>query len=193
MNNYRPISKLCILPKVFESLISEQLISHLTEHDILSHNQSGFRKQHSTTTATTSSVSHTLIYLWRPATISTSTATNTHPPLPSAPVSHTHTSATLAQYLATFRPFWRLFFPIKRYILTNLATFLKKTLAIVQLEDVSSAAPRVRGLTPGAVSPLSASVLSSERQRNSTFSWPYRSRLVNKSFTKQHFQAPVAY
>ncbi len=36
-----------------------------------------------------------------------------------------HTSATLAQYLATFRPFWRLFFH-NRYILTNLATFLKK-------------------------------------------------------------------
>ncbi len=36
------------------------------------------------------SVSHTLIYLWRPATISTSTATNTQRPLPSAPASHTH-------------------------------------------------------------------------------------------------------
>ncbi len=40
---------------------------------------------------------------------------------------------------------------------------------------------------PPAVSPLSASVLCSERQRIITFSWPYRSRLVNG--TKQ--QTPV--
>ncbi len=39
-----------------------------------------------------------------------------------------HTSATLAQYLATFRPFWRLFFH-NRYILTNLVTLKKKNLS----------------------------------------------------------------
>ncbi len=63
------------------------------------------------------SVSHTLIYLWRAATIST---THCHQ-LPRL----THTSATLAQYLATFRPFCWLF-PHNRYILTNLAIFFKK-------------------------------------------------------------------
>ncbi len=39
-----------------------------------------------------------------------------------------HTSATLAQYLATLRPFWRLF-PHNRYILTNLATSFWKKLS----------------------------------------------------------------
>ncbi len=57
------------------------------------------------------------LYLWRVATIST---TRCHQ-LPHL----THKSATLAQYLATFRPFWKLF-SHNRYILTNLATFLKR-------------------------------------------------------------------
>ncbi len=118
----------------------------------------------STLPQTISSVSHTLIYLWRAATIST-------------PCCHqlphlTHTSVTLALYLVTFRPFWRLF-SLNGYILTNLATFFfLKTLAMVQLEAVSSTVPRAWALTPGAVSPLSASILSSERQRSSAFSWP---------------------
>ncbi len=51
----------------------------------------------STLPQTISSVSHTLIYLWRAATISTA---------------HCHQLPRLTQYLATFRPFWRLFFPI---------------------------------------------------------------------------------
>ncbi len=51
------------------------------------------------------------LYLWRAATIST---TRCHQ-LPHL----THKSVTLAQYLATFRPFWRLF-SHNRYILTNL-------------------------------------------------------------------------
>ncbi len=118
----------------------------------------------STLPQTISSVSHTLIYLWRAATISTARCHQ----LPRL----THTSVTLALYLVTFRPFWRLF-SLNGYILTNLATFFfKKTLAIVQLEDVSSTVPRAWALTPGAVSPLSASILSSERQRSSAFSWP---------------------
>ncbi len=57
------------------------------------------------------------LYLWRVATISTARCHQ----LPHL----THKSATLAQYLATFRPFWRLF-SHNRYILTNLATFLDK-------------------------------------------------------------------
>ncbi len=57
------------------------------------------------------------LYLWRAATISTARCHQ----LPHL----THKSATLAQYLATFRPFWRLF-SHNRYILTNLATFLDK-------------------------------------------------------------------
>ncbi len=107
-------------------------------------------------------------------------------------VSHTH-KRDFSTIFSNFQTLLAAFFPHKKVHTDKPSDFFEKTLAIVQLEDVSSAAPRVRGLTPGAVSPLSASVLSSERQRNSTFSWPYRSRLVNKSFTKQHFQAPVAY
>lgn len=51
LNNYRPISKLPILAKVLESLISAQIKEFLTSNNILSLSQSGFRKQHSTTTA----------------------------------------------------------------------------------------------------------------------------------------------
>lgn len=39
MHNYRLISKLCILSKVYKTLINEQLSSYSTEHNILSHNQ----------------------------------------------------------------------------------------------------------------------------------------------------------
>ncbi len=45
-----------------------------------------------------------------------------------------HTSATLALYLATFRTFWRLLFHIRYILTTNLVTFGKKIpLAIIQL------------------------------------------------------------
>ncbi len=86
------------------------------------------------------------LYLWWAATISTARCHQ----LPHL----THKSATLAQYLATFRPFWRLFSP--QQVHTDKPNdFFEKTLAIIQLEDVSSAVPRALGLTPGAVSPLS--------------------------------------
>ncbi len=51
LDNYRPISKLCILSKLLESFISEQLTQYLHSHKLLSINQSGFRKKHSTITA----------------------------------------------------------------------------------------------------------------------------------------------
>ena len=51
VNNYRPISKLCILAKVFERLVSDQLKEFLDFNNILSPFQSGFRKRHSTVTA----------------------------------------------------------------------------------------------------------------------------------------------
>ncbi len=64
---------------------------------------------------------------------------NIHRPLPSAPASHT--------IFSNFQTLLAAFFPHNRYILTNLATFFEKTLAVVQLEDVSSTAPRARALT----------------------------------------------
>ncbi len=53
-----------------------------------------------------------------------------------------------------------------RYILTTQANLWKKTLAFIHLEDFASTALGC------AVSSLFASALSSEQQRNSTFSWP---------------------
>ena len=51
LNNYRPISKLYVLNKVLESIVSQQLKDFLSTNSILSEFQSGFRKQHSTSAA----------------------------------------------------------------------------------------------------------------------------------------------
>ena len=47
-NNYRPISLLPILGKIFEKLLSEKIYSHLCEDGLLTPNQSGFRPGDST-------------------------------------------------------------------------------------------------------------------------------------------------
>ena len=51
MNNYRPISILSAVTKVFEKLLYEQLYQYLEENSILTKHQSGFRSHHSTLTA----------------------------------------------------------------------------------------------------------------------------------------------
>ena len=51
VNNYRPISVIPIVAKVFERIVYEQLYAYLEEHEILCKNQSGFRAIHSTVTA----------------------------------------------------------------------------------------------------------------------------------------------
>ena len=51
MNNYRPISVISGIAKVFERIIYNQLSSYLSENNILSQYQSGFRSFHSTMTA----------------------------------------------------------------------------------------------------------------------------------------------
>ena len=51
-NNYRPISKLSVLCKILEGLISNQLKEFLSKNCILNDLQSGFRKKHGTVTAT---------------------------------------------------------------------------------------------------------------------------------------------
>lgn len=48
VTNFRPISVLPVVVKVFESLIHEQLCSYLQEHSILNLAQFGFRPGHST-------------------------------------------------------------------------------------------------------------------------------------------------
>ena len=51
MNNYRPISVISAIAKVFERIICNRLSSYLSENNILSQYQSGFRSFHSTMTA----------------------------------------------------------------------------------------------------------------------------------------------
>ena len=51
IDNYRPISVLPILNKVFEKLIHNQLVTFFEKHNVLSNQQFGFRKKHSTSHA----------------------------------------------------------------------------------------------------------------------------------------------
>ena len=48
LTNYRPISVLSILAKVFESLVHQQVYSYFSFNNLLSPDQSGFRPGHST-------------------------------------------------------------------------------------------------------------------------------------------------
>ena len=51
LNNYRPISVISVIAKVFERVIYDQLYNFLTNEDIISNHQSGLRSLHSTVTA----------------------------------------------------------------------------------------------------------------------------------------------
>ena len=51
LNNYQPISVISVIAKVFERIIYDQLYNFLTNEDIISNYQSGFRSLHSTVTA----------------------------------------------------------------------------------------------------------------------------------------------
>lgn len=44
LDNYRPISKLCVLSNILERFICDQVTCYLNAHKVLSSNQSGFRK-----------------------------------------------------------------------------------------------------------------------------------------------------
>ena len=52
LNNYRPISLLPPISKVFEKVVQEQLTEFLNVNKLLYNSQYGFRKAHSTETAT---------------------------------------------------------------------------------------------------------------------------------------------
>ena len=56
VNNYRPISVLPPVSRIRERAIQVQFLAFLTEHDLLSDYQSGFREKHSTVTA--------VVYIW---------------------------------------------------------------------------------------------------------------------------------
>ena len=47
-NNYRPITILSCLNKLFTSVLNDRLTHYLDENEILSENQAGFRKSYST-------------------------------------------------------------------------------------------------------------------------------------------------
>ena len=47
-SNYRPISVLPVISRLFEKLVYDQLYQYMTDNDLLSPNQSGFRRLHST-------------------------------------------------------------------------------------------------------------------------------------------------
>ena len=51
LNNYRPISVISVVAKVFERVVYDQLYACLEEHNIICKYQSGFRAIHSTVTA----------------------------------------------------------------------------------------------------------------------------------------------
>ena len=51
MNNYRLISVISVVAKVFERITYDQVYAYLSEHNIISKSQSGFRSIHSTVTA----------------------------------------------------------------------------------------------------------------------------------------------
>ena len=51
LNNYRPISVISVKAKVFERIVCDQLYNFLSNEDIISSHQSGFRSSHSTLTA----------------------------------------------------------------------------------------------------------------------------------------------
>ena len=50
LNNYRPISVIFVMAKVFERIVCDQLYNFLSDEDIISTHQSGFRSSHSTLT-----------------------------------------------------------------------------------------------------------------------------------------------
>ena len=52
MDNYRPISVISVVAKIFEKLIFEQLYEYLNNNNLITASQSGFRSSlHSTLTA----------------------------------------------------------------------------------------------------------------------------------------------
>ena len=50
LNNYRPISVISVIAKVFERIVYDKLYNVLNNEDIISPHQSGFRSLHSTVT-----------------------------------------------------------------------------------------------------------------------------------------------
>ena len=50
VSNYRPIALTCVCSKIFESILSNELLFYLTKHDLITKHQHAFLKKHSTIT-----------------------------------------------------------------------------------------------------------------------------------------------
>ena len=50
VSNYRPIALTCVCSKIFESILSNELLSYLTKNDLITKHQHAFLKKHSTIT-----------------------------------------------------------------------------------------------------------------------------------------------
>ena len=51
LNNYRPVSNLCLIGKILEKLVLSQVSSYLNSHNLYNTCQSAYRPGHSTETA----------------------------------------------------------------------------------------------------------------------------------------------
>ena len=50
VSNYHPIALTCVCSKIFESILSNELLFYLTKHDLITKHQHAFLKKHSTIT-----------------------------------------------------------------------------------------------------------------------------------------------
>ena len=60
MNNYRPVSLLNSISKIFEKVVFEQLYKYFQDHKLFFNSQYGFRKLHSTQYAELELIDHTM-------------------------------------------------------------------------------------------------------------------------------------
>ena len=62
-NNFRPISVIGHIPKLFEKLVDSQLEEYLQSHSFITHSQSAFMKLHSTQTSLHNVIEYVLDYI----------------------------------------------------------------------------------------------------------------------------------
>ena len=51
INNYRPISVISVISRIWERIVHDQIINFIPENNVLTKNQSAFKKLHSTITS----------------------------------------------------------------------------------------------------------------------------------------------